>query len=558
MFINHSSKEVTAKIVYYGPGLSGKTSNLQYIFSVTNPRSRGQLVSIETDIERTLFFDLLPINVGLVKGYQTKFQLYTVPGQVFYDSTRKLVLKGADGVVFVSDSQELMKEANIESYRNLKVNLEDHNQDVEEIPLVFQYNKRDLSSVLPVDDLNKTLNYLKRPFFSAVAIQGQGVVETLREISALILKRIKGLLEHNEPPRQIAVAFDTDRRHKLIELEKLPLKKISADNLEDATGSIEPDKEEINVTEELKDRGDEELLRVETIEPANDYRDIDELMLEDDAVAPIEDLEEIQIDNDAEDQIKEDHKIENNKIENKEKSAIREARESSGIKKDTEEELEILVEEPDSKEDTREPMDQTQDRELGDLRMADGANGNLPDQGPPLDMPEQEIDEDMIIPIEDLDEIQLDEPEIEIEFESPSISEQDTEPGDLGEPEPLEPVAQEPVIPEKTEAKPVGKSGKAKNKSKKASHIDEIEKIKDSLKQPASKEKKAGNNNNTTGIDLLDRLKDKRRVTVIRKVKFNGEKMVIAVKDSNANLLDNIEVEISPETKKVTLILDVK
>jgi GTPase SAR1 family protein len=132
MLINHTSKQVTAKIVYYGTGLGGKTTNLQYIFSVTNPRTRGELVSMETEIERTLFFDLLPINVGLLKGYQTKFQLYTVPGQVFYDSTRKLVLKGADGIVFVADSQELMEQANLESFENLKNNLIFHNQNIEE------------------------------------------------------------------------------------------------------------------------------------------------------------------------------------------------------------------------------------------------------------------------------------------------------------------------------------------------------------------------------------------------------------------------------------------
>ena len=128
MLINHTSKQVTAKIVYYGTGLGGKTTNLQYIYSVTNPRTRGELVCMETEIERTLFFDLLPINVGLVKGYETKFQLYTVPGQVFYDSTRKLVLKGADGIVFVADSQELMEQANRESFDNLAENLEFYKQ----------------------------------------------------------------------------------------------------------------------------------------------------------------------------------------------------------------------------------------------------------------------------------------------------------------------------------------------------------------------------------------------------------------------------------------------
>ena len=228
MLINHTSKQVTAKIVYYGTGLGGKTTNLQYIFSVTNPRARGELVSMETEIERTLFFDLLPINVGLLKGYQTKFQLYTVPGQVFYDSTRRLVLKGADGIVFVADSQELMDQANLESFENLKNNLNFHNQNLEEIPLVFQYNKRDLKNVLPVEKLNSDLNYLRRPYFEAVASSGRGVIETLRDISSLTLAKIKEALEHATVSAQsMAVNFDMDSSHQIFKMEDLPVKKIS-------------------------------------------------------------------------------------------------------------------------------------------------------------------------------------------------------------------------------------------------------------------------------------------------------------------------------------------
>ena len=227
MLINHTSKQVTAKIVYYGTGLGGKTTNLQYIFSVTNPRTRGELVSMETEIERTLFFDLLPINVGLLKGYQTKFQLYTVPGQVFYDSTRKLVLKGADGLVFVADSQELMEQANLESFENLKSNLIFHNQNIEEIPLVFQYNKRDLKNILSAEKLNGGLNYLHRPYFEAVASSGRGVIETLRDISSLTLVRIKEALEHATVSAQnMAVHFDMVSSHQTLKMKDLPVKKV--------------------------------------------------------------------------------------------------------------------------------------------------------------------------------------------------------------------------------------------------------------------------------------------------------------------------------------------
>ncbi len=236
MFINHSSKEVTAKIVYYGTGLSGKTTNLQYIFSITNPQSRGELVSVETDIERTLFFDLLPINVGLIKGYFTKFQLYTVPGQIFYNSTRKMVLKGADGVVFVADSQEAMEEANVESFNNLKVNLQEDHNELANIPLVFQYNKRDLKNTSSLKKLNEILNPDGCPYFEAVSTEGNGVVETLREISTLTLENIKkeiDLLDTKSGVKPV-ISFDINTEKEIIPKEDIPVKRIKTD--EDESG----------------------------------------------------------------------------------------------------------------------------------------------------------------------------------------------------------------------------------------------------------------------------------------------------------------------------------
>jgi len=246
MLINHTSKQVTAKIVYYGTGLGGKTTNLQYIFSVTNPRTRGELVSMETEIERTLFFDLLPINVGLLKGYQTKFQLYTVPGQVFYDSTRKLVLKGADGIVFVADSQKLMEQANLESFENLKNNLTFHNQNIEAMPLVFQYNKRDLKNILSLEKLNGGLNHLHRPYFEAVASSGRGVIETLRDISSLTLVKIKETLDHATVSAQnLAVHFDVDPSHQIFKMKDLPMKKVSMEIMPAVeSGQVPPQKNE--------------------------------------------------------------------------------------------------------------------------------------------------------------------------------------------------------------------------------------------------------------------------------------------------------------------------
>jgi signal recognition particle receptor subunit beta len=192
VFFNWATMQMAAKIVYYGPGLCGKTSNLSYIYAKTAPNSRGEMVSLETESDRTLFFDLLPIEVGTIGGFKTRLQLYTVPGQVFYNTTRKLVLKGVDGVVFVADSQRPMREANLESFASLRENLKDLNLDLDELPLVLQYNKRDLKNVLTLDELEHDLNPDGRlSSFESSAINGEGVFETLKEITKLTLKKLR-------------------------------------------------------------------------------------------------------------------------------------------------------------------------------------------------------------------------------------------------------------------------------------------------------------------------------------------------------------------------------
>jgi hypothetical protein len=187
VFFNYSTMQMAAKIVYYGPGLCGKTTNLQHIYSRTSNESRGEMVSLETETDRTLFFDLLPIDVGSIAGFKTRIQLYTVPGQVFYNTTRKLVLKGVDGVVFVADSQRAMVQANKESFQNLEENLGEMGLSIDEIPLVLQYNKRDLPDICSVEELNRSLNRKSWPSFEAAAISGHGVFETLKGISKATL-----------------------------------------------------------------------------------------------------------------------------------------------------------------------------------------------------------------------------------------------------------------------------------------------------------------------------------------------------------------------------------
>ena len=194
VFFNYSTMQVAAKIVYYGPGLCGKTTNLQFIYDRTTSDSRGEMVSLQTETDRTLFFDLLPIDLGSIGGFKTKIQLYTVPGQVFYNTTRKLVLKGVDAIVFVADSQRLMMDANRDSMKNLEVNLTEIGLGLGDIPVVLQLNKRDLPDVATVEELNAALNPHQWPYFEASALSGQGVFETLTGVAKLTLASLKDRL----------------------------------------------------------------------------------------------------------------------------------------------------------------------------------------------------------------------------------------------------------------------------------------------------------------------------------------------------------------------------
>jgi signal recognition particle receptor subunit beta len=186
-FINYAAREINVKIVFYGPGLGGKTTNLQYIYEKSSPQQKGKLISLATETDRTLFFDFLPLDLGSVRGFKTRFHLYTVPGQVFYDASRKLILKGVDGVVFVSDSQEARMDANSESMKNLEDNLDENGFDLKSIPYVLQFNKRDLPTAVPVDKMYRALNFKGEPTFEAIAVQGMGVFETLKAVAKQVL-----------------------------------------------------------------------------------------------------------------------------------------------------------------------------------------------------------------------------------------------------------------------------------------------------------------------------------------------------------------------------------
>ena len=190
-FINYMAREINCKIVYYGPGLCGKTTNLQYIYERTNPEAKGKMISLATETDRTLFFDFLPLALGEIRGFKTRFHLYTVPGQVFYDASRKLILKGVDGVVFVADSQVERTEANLESVENLQVNLSEQGYDLAKIPYVVQYNKRDLPNAAPLAELRSLVNPMNVPDFEAVAPTGVVVFETLKQVARLVLTELK-------------------------------------------------------------------------------------------------------------------------------------------------------------------------------------------------------------------------------------------------------------------------------------------------------------------------------------------------------------------------------
>lgn len=203
--INYANKEINAKIVYYGPGLSGKTTNIQYVFQRLKPEHRGKLITLPTQTDRTLFFDFLPVEIPDVKGFTTRFHLYTVPGQVFYNATRKMVLKGVDGIVFVADSQKEKLGDNLDSLKNLEENLNEYGKSIKTIPFVFQFNKRDLKEIISPADLNRRLNELSYPSIEAIATTGKGVMETLSTISRMVLRHLRDsyesqkILRHGEP-----------------------------------------------------------------------------------------------------------------------------------------------------------------------------------------------------------------------------------------------------------------------------------------------------------------------------------------------------------------------
>lgn len=188
--INYASREINCKIVYYGPGLCGKTTNLEYVFNKVNPETRGKLISLATETERTLFFDFLPVDLGSVRGFKTRFHLYTVPGQVYYNASRRLILKGVDGIVFVADSKADRMDANIASMQNLYENLAEYGYDPNQLPMVIQYNKRDMPDALSVEELRAQLNPNGLPDFEAVAVEGTGVFDTLKAVSKLVLKSL--------------------------------------------------------------------------------------------------------------------------------------------------------------------------------------------------------------------------------------------------------------------------------------------------------------------------------------------------------------------------------
>jgi len=228
VFFNYATMQMAAKIVYYGPGLCGKTTNLHHIYAKTSPQSRGEMVSLETETDRTLFFDLLPIDVGVIGGFKTRLQLYTIPGQVFYNTTRKLVLKGVDGIVFVADSQKAMLDANLESFKNLRENLAEIGLSIDEIPLVLQINKRDLPNIAPVDDALDVIDpERKYDWVEAVASRGDGVFETLKVISKLTLRTLRRRMTGEEPVKATPRRPSADMAFKVRDDVPSPARTIS-------------------------------------------------------------------------------------------------------------------------------------------------------------------------------------------------------------------------------------------------------------------------------------------------------------------------------------------
>lgn len=292
---NYTSREVTVKIVYYGPGLCGKTTSLQHIYKHIPRSKKGKMVSLATQTDRTLFFDFLPIELGQIKGLNTKIQLYTVPGQVFYDATRKLVLKGADGIVFVADSQKDMLQANIDSFGNLISNLRSLGFELKELPHVLQYNKRDLDNILTVKSLNKEVNQFNVPHFESSAITGDGVVETLREIARIVLLNISTkydveleelaaeeiLSQQGDEPISEIDDMDVQDTDDSISLSDLPYPDSFSTDLEELKGDELSNSYEVQLLEESVDSSNTEVEELSADSEIQEKKQAPELSVDD-------------------------------------------------------------------------------------------------------------------------------------------------------------------------------------------------------------------------------------------------------------------------------------
>ena len=261
VLFNYATRELTAKVVYYGPGLCGKTTNLDFIHKSLPEKMRGKMLSLATQTDRTLFFDFLPLDLGSVKGMKTRVQLYTVPGQVFYDATRKLVLKGADGVVFVADSQKEMMQSNLDSWENLRANLAENNLDIDTIPLVIQYNKRDLPNVLPVKELNRRVNLLKVPYFEAIAVTGMGVQDTFKGIAKVVMSNLS---KKYGKPEEMASGMKGEKAASEKVASPVAVKSVRADETLDLS-VLDEEIQELPQVEELE-MSEETPLNLEPVE----------------------------------------------------------------------------------------------------------------------------------------------------------------------------------------------------------------------------------------------------------------------------------------------------